>query len=821
MMNSENYFVEIRHRPRRVAFLLDPDNCSDALLNGIVEFNVDSWGGRYNPVVPVVEGQIPDAYWSLLDFANPDVIYAFVDLPHATASEILRRLRPLETLQHNWNLDPDPTHVRVIIDNQATVVPALRQRIEGIPTYARLPDPAVLVVDYKVERQASSFTRRNFGITRNLQLWCRDSRIPFVPSPADDEQLMRLVAENRNLILPISACADAPRGRTAVTDDQGSALTICYGTSPWNFIEYWNFPYFQNLSSWGGLKVLWMPPEFLEGSSLYQALIELMRRRVFVSDHQSRLRLISYDEPEQRMREITKRICTDFKWNMYPSDPIVRTKGDLPAFQTRPIARSFASPLERPRHELVSGRSSFLRLAPPHEMLRDDDKWMAEFVVEDAEQERFLANRPAWWKLPKRYGIANLFFPQAPCRVGNDYVTSVEVSGRLQGVVLNIPEVATLFDAIIVPRSVQDWSGRVNPSQAVLGSRSLYTCVSDKGRYARGVLGLFESLQKAAYVFEHQFWRGLIESLSSPVASENTRNKVRSELERLSADGSNSALGLDGVVDQVLDAAGRIQRPTRHVTFNAMFASYWEYLKTLPHEEQIMDVIETSTNRRKLSGEKAIRNAARANLCYLLSEMTARKLFLHGAEIRCDHCFASLWYHIDDLHSVVTCRGCRKDVNLPAEVPWSYALNELVVSAVRDHGVAPVIRTAFRLLKDSRECFRFLPGIEIRDYGTDPETQVCEFDLVWIRDGEFGVSEVKRTPRSFSVGKKLAAVLSSALPDRFLLVSASGTNEQMQSTRAEIESTLGEKVNVEAWDPAIFERASRDGWNTVRYSLLG
>jgi hypothetical protein len=90
--------------------------------------------------------------------------------------------------------------------------------------------------------------------------------------------------------------------------------------------------------------------------------------------------------------------------------------------------------------------------------------------------------------------------------------------------------------------------------------------------------------------------------------------------------------------------------------------------------------------------EKDVRNAAHSNLCNMLSELTKRKLFLQGAEIRCKHCLTSLWYHVDDLRSTVTCRGCRNDIDLPAEIPLSYFLNELVVSAVRDHGVIPVIK---------------------------------------------------------------------------------------------------------------------------------
>jgi hypothetical protein len=38
-------------------------------------------------------------------------------------------------------------------------------------------------------------------------------------------------------------------------------------------------------------------------------------------------------------------------------------------------------------------------------------------------------------------------------------------------------------------------------------------------------------------------------------------------------------------------------------------------------------------------------------------------------------------------------------------------------------------------------------------------SKVCELDLVWIRDGEFGVAEVERTPKKFSVGRKLESFL--------------------------------------------------------------
>jgi hypothetical protein len=67
---------------------------------------------------------------------------------------------------------------------------------------------------------------------------------------------------------------------------------------------------------------------------------------------------------------------------------------------------------------------------------------------------------------------------------------------------LGTPEPTSLFAALVLPKATPPWAQRPDP--AILGQfgQSLYNRASDKGMYARGVLGLFESLQKAAYVFE-------------------------------------------------------------------------------------------------------------------------------------------------------------------------------------------------------------------------------------------------------------------------------------------------------------------------------
>jgi hypothetical protein len=567
---------------------------------------------------------------------------------------------------------------------------------------------------------------------------------------------------------------------------------------------------------------MWLKPALLEDGSFFEIFIEFLRRRVFVSEQNQYLRLISYDVSREQMQEVTKRICQDFKWNLYPGEPIVRAKGELAEFKARPIIGLFVPRASQSRTEQVSGKTSLLELkrpvdAPPQD---SDEVWVAEFAVENPGQERYFANKTPWWKLPKKDHVASLFVRESLCRVANDYFISALVSGQQQGIILNTPELKSLFSMLVLPPGAPMWAQRFEPSLHANPMNTFYIRSSDKGMYTRGVLGLFESLQKAAYVFEHDFWRGVIESLSSPVASEHTRTKVRNDLGRLGWENIGSSSARELLVDEVVDIAGRIQRPTHYISFGALLERYRAYIATLDKDDRFLEIGQADASRSELSHEKRIPELARANLREMLSEMTARKLFLHGAEIQCEHCLASLWYHVDDLKSVVTCRGCRTLVSLPAEVPWSYALNELVASAVRDHGVAPVIRTAFRLFEKSRESFCFMPGIEIRDYNAEPECQICELDLVWIRDGEFGMAEVKRTPKKFSVREKLRMILDTALPDRYLLVSTSGTSEEMEAIRTSIQALVDPRITVATWSPNEFTRSSHPGWNTFVHSLF-
>ncbi len=72
--------VESGARPYRLAFLVDPEVCSPELLDALFDANYGLWGGRFNPIVPVCKGDIDEAFWSLLRYVDPDLVYTYTAL---------------------------------------------------------------------------------------------------------------------------------------------------------------------------------------------------------------------------------------------------------------------------------------------------------------------------------------------------------------------------------------------------------------------------------------------------------------------------------------------------------------------------------------------------------------------------------------------------------------------------------------------------------------------------------------------------------------------------------------------------------------------
>src|SRR6516225_8142353 len=87
-------------RPLRVAYLIDPTDCPDALFDSIFAEAYGRWGGRRSLIVPASGQGIDDRYSEWLWYYDADVIYSYVALSDDAVRAIHERYAPAHLTRH-------------------------------------------------------------------------------------------------------------------------------------------------------------------------------------------------------------------------------------------------------------------------------------------------------------------------------------------------------------------------------------------------------------------------------------------------------------------------------------------------------------------------------------------------------------------------------------------------------------------------------------------------------------------------------------------------------------------------------------------------
>jgi hypothetical protein len=790
MSEERPYSVFLKHRPRRIAFLLDPDHTEGPLLDEIVNFNVDSWGGRYNPIVPLTNKAIYPDYWRFLALADPDVIYCFHEIDQLTVEKLDRKIGPV-LIQSHRDFGADAP-IRISVEHQASTKSIILRLRELFPHFWK-PEPSLLTFafDRGDPNRISPFIRRNFGVSSNAYFLARDHGVPATcPSPSNAD-VLHSIGTVQNLVLPIGVCRHAPLSRIARVPYWPLDFTIYFGESAWNFIHFWNDAYFRDANNLAniGIDQMWLPPKLLEDKGSYDNLLRVITRRVYSGNQQRGLKILSYDHDVTELDALTKRLCSDLRFCLYPRQAEKLEKGTFPAFEAgRPL--EFRPQL--PRHEHVRGKRVFLDIEKPEEVSSEGSEfWMVDLMIEDSFQEPFFANTQPWWKLPKRASLARVFTPPRPSRVIDGGELAIQVGNKEQKVPLSIPSKVALFECLLSPRFWYTSTSDLRHAIARPASTSIR--LSDKGKYLNGVLGLFPSLRDAVYFLEHPFWCETLTRLCCPQKSDQVGAKAIKTILReaeafvrdFATDKERAAGWLAEMVLQAGEKIPGIEGSLCYADLEKTHESYIEHLSS-PEEKE---------------------HASRGNLKAVLSDLTQAGVLLQGSDVRCEYCLSEFWYHVDELGKTIACRGCRREIPLQAESAWSYRPNELLRKGLREYGLLPVVRLIGRLFEKSQEDFIFLAGAELGNYEGDRFVPKAEIDLSWILDGEFGIAEVKSSTKGFSTSDldKLVTWARVAYPKKVLLAATEGEDTELGGWRDRISGTLEPLgVQVEAWGPSLF-----------------
>jgi hypothetical protein len=743
--------IESRARPYRLAFLVDPEACSPELLDSLFEANYELWGGRFNPIVPVSNGEIDEAFWSLLRYVDPDLVYTYTSLSQNTIDRIEREIVPWRIEAHPSHLvGPDPPyHFRPDVSEglvgSRQVLPLLMSQQVGF-AFGNTPTLLTYFHDWKspLNKDLARLVTRNFGIIQERAFpkvpddWTR-LQVQNNWSPCE---LFNSIATTPNLVFPFQSAVTHATSPPRINNVE-EKYCIVVGDNAETWIYFWNRIFLINDYVRSGWNSLCLSPALLREDSFVGPLREFLKRHVHRSGNSpSTLTLQSFECSEDDLTELKIRLLNGL--DIIPRSRKLNSR-EFPKLQVArsPFHLGWGSATT---HQQGTSRESLLS-APQSRVPIDEGTWVMDLRIQYIPRFGFYANEVLSWKLPRRIGIAEAFFRQRRCRIGADYSLSVEMR-HLEPFILRLPDENEIFHRAVGVMEIDTYDSnlkiiRKKPQFCRLGKW-------DKGLYLNGILELFGGLQSASRVFEHSYWRCIFERLSMLSAEKEAGlfERVRNGLEKKKTLLTRQLTGghdkpLDWLSHFVIRHARELQLRHEEISFSELESSFQKQRERFIAENPGFRSA-TSTEEVEMD-----RKAAKGDLLGVVQSLTDSGVFLQGIRVRCTNCGSRFWREMGALQQKVRCDGCSATVAVPVESIWCYRLNSLIRNGIALHGCVPVISALRHLRESAKDSFIYTHGIGLfKDYGDrQPAT---EMDLLCISDGNLVCGEVKSSASEFT-----------------------------------------------------------------------
>jgi hypothetical protein len=781
---DSSYLVRCHARPIRVAFLVDPEAAPPELLDAILDFNLEGWGGRHNPIILAPGGKILDSFKTLLLYCDPDIVYSYVSLDQSDMDWIDRRIGPylLKVQPEQPGVD-DPWKYKVYLDGRATpnlsyCISRLRRPFFGVPS--------VLVSRDHQNATMRRFVRRTFGAHDDSEIWKRlpaeTGSIVIDSLSSVREVLEAATSAYPNVIFPLDFCGLDSALRPIDGDYDPAALTIVIGSDFYSIAWHWNRVF--RVGGGAAARNLCLPPDTCDDAAVMEAVAAYVAKySQGRGQQQPHVRVESHEVPIERCEALISRLFRSA--NVVATYRSFQPK-EFPALKWRadrsPPSRTFSES----RHV---GARAHLSLQKPASLTpqRSGDCWIVEADIEFQADRSPFVNRSLEWILPPRLAISRLFGADRQSAHGSPCILVSDASRYLE---LSVPTEEAVFRAIAMsvrgPKFTDD--ARERPVEAPYFSMAL----SDKGQIAQGVLDLIGGLSSSMRIFSSRIWTDVLEGVCKPREEQlriEVQNKLRKRFrgisEALSAGNHEEAFKLAEKL--ILWTAARMAAPAPELT-----------------EEYLFKKVEAVANGINSSLPQPLVVVEREAVLSALQAFVESKVFFQGTRPRCGSCGEARWVSVDDIRHEMRCSGCLAPIRPGVEATWVYRLNALVLNAVGRHGTIPLLCTLGHLLYEARDGFLFVPSVAL--FATpNSSSPDAECDFLAIVDGRFVLGEVKTSANDFSEDdlRRLAGVCSRLLPDKCVLSAYRAVEGQTATLEKRFKAHLGDlTVDVCAMVPA-------------------
>lgn len=814
-------------RPVRVAYIIEDGDGVHPLLDAAFSESFSRHGGRQSLVVPVVNGDIPEAYVRWLKVLDPDFVFTVASDNERIAEVVDLTCSPLLIHPIKRHLTEGEHRLqRFQLRNQALTslswLPFLKVTSGGfrarpeviLDCYPRWQDDGLITDNFgTLHGSFDSFPlhRQLADIVRPLMLTPKDAPEDRWRFGIDGEEVtdgyeaLNVLMKSGHTISLAYLSNIYSKHIVVRSHEWTNSFCLIVGDTFVDRVSCWNAGLLFDDAQHQTYKTLRLPASVINDAAKIEQIKKFINANNWINRYgsQPQVTVRSSSLSEAQMKEFAQQVGSKGSWCSYhvqpigsiedccPPPPKERESSWMPARHDNPDVqiplrhKTESAPVPQPFH---------LKHAPSAHPICSAGQWMAQYRIDRTEDNSRFSNLRDMWRLPKRNQLTRLFLGSIEARIMAGGDLAVPVDNAIQRVEINEPDDMDFFFSLLHQPSVYS-----HPDIRYRDHYDVpyeYSRRSDKGRYLQGVLGMFGSLGRAYQVLTNGFWRQQFIKLGTTSENEYPR-LVRTLKKRFTPQAGKFTFERDeqweNLAKTVVSQAFNVRQPKYTVKLQTLIKEWSQHLER---------AIESDANLQKQ--KDSILAEGPQKLTDSLSGLCREGVFHQGHSWTCNHCAYRNWTALDALSIRLECQVCHQEHNTPINLQFDFRLNEFLATCLREHDTLSVVWALGELQHRSRATsFIFAPQMELfRKYpdndAADPDREI---DLLCVIDGKVVIGEVKASLSEIDKQEidSLIALALEIRPDVVVISAMKGEVEKLMPKLEEVRKGVGPDIEVQGF----------------------
>lgn len=748
-------YVKTISRHIRVLILIN-EAIPEEKLRVIMELSQHYWGGRYNPIIPIIENKIPEEWLKMVKHYDPDFIY----YPRTFDIDYLKSLQFLQPAEYiDYNEETNSFNLQGI-----NIHELLHDQVEGNAGIEKL---SILLDEGKWDMPlaAKPFYKLNLGFKQSYlgeKKWLKRYTSIDI-NELNSSKINQLIYEEKPFFKSILSSLHI----SSAVLNSGNSHKI----NKFEWIIYNPEDYLQDLLYY------WNRQQYVEPKNLIKQVISTEKELlVLLVDtyfpaliyrlcFSHSISLVSTTIANERLIEFRK-IIQEKNFNInIETENIKQFPFEYNSFDYT------ASKYLTAQNNLLVGNNDFLKFSPlsfeSGNIVQEGSYAIDTVILRDTTGEQNEIKFP--FETPLYHLVT-----KSKARVNRFKRISVFRDCKQQGTEFKIPSDADIFSHLLRMRENQH-------KPITLPIKSLF--LSNSGQKMSAFFNLFEGNWGYIKEFlEERFWVNLF---------------------RYHTEVNESAIPSGKGIFSFKDIENEI---------NELFNKYENDITS-----QLIEATEGSLNLKDIEGiikrnkKETFQNFINPNLNYLIKQ---GGLFM-GMKVPCQRCGSNKWYSLNQLSDKLNCKGCNNTITPDLSSKVYYKLSEILINNLLNDqtkngkkydGNYIVFKTLLYLKNDSDDrgnSFIWSPPLQ---FITDSQngSWSSDLDIIAIQNGKLIIGEAKASADLFYRKdiNQLIWVANNLSPDKIILACENGNlDDKVAKVKAGIINPNCEVITYKTYKP--------------------